>query len=95
MLQWWANELGVGVNVGDLLQLESSKRAMFRNFSMPMAAATIQKGGTLTQEEQGLVEAYDGGRLERRLQNLLSQKTPPYRGVAASVIDLQRCRRWW
>ena len=47
-----------------------------------------------TQEEQDLVEAYDGGRLERELQNLVSQKIPIYRGVAASVSDLQTCKRW-
>ena len=48
----------------------------------------------LTQQEQGLVEAYDDGRLERRLQNLVSQKTPLYSGVAASVSDLQKGQRW-
>jgi len=48
----------------------------------------------LTQEEQDLVEAYDYGRLERRLQNLVSQKIPLYRGVAASVSDLQKGQRW-
>ena len=47
-----------------------------------------------TQEEQDLAEAYDGGRLERELQNLVSQKTPIYRGVAASLSDLQKGNRW-
>ena len=48
----------------------------------------------LIQEEQYIVEAYDGGRLDRELQNLLSQKTPMYRGAAASVANLQRGQRW-
>ena len=33
----------------------------------------------LTQEEQSLVEAYDSGRLDRRMQNLISQQTPSYK----------------
>ena len=33
MLEWWAKELGVGVDVPDLLRLDGSKRAMYRNFS--------------------------------------------------------------
>ena len=33
----------------------------------------------LTQEEQCLVEAYDSGRLDRRMQNLISQQTPSYK----------------
>ena len=57
--------------------------------------AEIGLWDALTQEEQDLVEAYDGGRLERELQHLVSQKTPIYRGVGASVSDLQRCQRWW
>ena len=50
----------------------------------------------LTQEEQGLVIAYDDGRLDDELQNLVSQKTltPLYKGVAACVSDLQRGQRW-
>ena len=48
----------------------------------------------LIQEEQYIVEAYDGGRLDRELQNLLSQKIPMYRGAAASVANLQRGQRW-
>ena len=52
----------------------------------------------LTQEEQGLVIAYDDGRLERSLQNLMSQKAPQkplrYKGVAACVSDLQHGQRW-
>ena len=51
----------------------------------------------LTQEEQGLVIAYDDGRLERSLQNLMSQKAHQkplrYKGVAACVSDLQRWGR--
>ena len=35
MLEWWAKELGVGVDVPDLLRLDGSKRAMYRNFSEP------------------------------------------------------------
>ena len=50
----------------------------------------------LTQEEQGLVIAYNDGHLDEELQNLNSQKTltPPYKGVAACVSDLQRGQRW-
>ena len=50
----------------------------------------------LTQEEQGLVIAYDDGHLDEELQNLVSQKTltPLYKGVAACVSDLQRGQRW-
>ena len=52
----------------------------------------------LTQEEQGLVIAYDDGRLERSLQNLMSQKASqkhlPYKGVAACVAKLQKGQRW-
>ena len=33
MLEWWAKELGVGVDVADLLRLDGSKRAMCRNSS--------------------------------------------------------------
>ena len=33
MLEWWATELGVGVDVADLLRLDGSKRAMCRNSS--------------------------------------------------------------
>ena len=62
------------------------------------AKALFRKAGrglwnALTQEEQDLVQAYDGGRLEHELQNLVSQKIPIYRGVAASVSDLQTCQR--
>ena len=35
MLEWWATELGVGVDVANLLRLDGSKRAMYRNFSEP------------------------------------------------------------
>ena len=49
---------------------------------------------TLTQEEQGLVESFDAGKLQRRLQNLVDEKTPVYRGVGASVADLQKGKRW-
>ena len=35
MLEWWAKELGVGVDVADLLRLDGSKRAMYRHFSEP------------------------------------------------------------
>ena len=35
MLEWWATELGVGVDVAALLRLDGSKRAMYRNFSEP------------------------------------------------------------
>ena len=52
----------------------------------------------LTQEEQGLVIAHDDGRLERSLQNLMSQKALqkplPYKGVAACVANLQKGQRW-
>ena len=52
----------------------------------------------LTQEEQGMVIAYNDGRLERSLQNLRSQKASqkhlPYKGVAACVADLQKGQRW-
>ena len=46
------------------------------------------------QEEQGLVEAYDSGRLDRKVQNLMSQKTPLYKGVAASVSNENTGQRW-
>ena len=65
----------------------SKARALFRK-------AEIGLWDDLIQEEQDLVEAYDGGRLERELQHLVSQKTPVYRGVAASVSDLQKGQRW-
>ena len=68
-------------------QLLSSGRALSRK-------AESGLWDDLTQEEQGLVEAYDVGRLERRLQKFVSQKTPIYRGVAASVSDLQKGQRW-
>ena len=52
----------------------------------------------LTQEEQGLVIAYDDGRLDRSLQNLMSQKDPQkplrYKGGAACVSNLQHGQRW-
>ena len=35
--------------------------------------------------EQELVEEYDGGKLERSLQNLVNQRAPIYRGIGASV----------
>ena len=34
---------------------------------------------TFTQEEQSLVEAFDAGKLQRRLQNLVDEKTSVYR----------------
>ena len=45
------------------------------------AKALSKKGlwDDLTQEEQSLVEAYDSGRLDRRMQNLISQQTPSYK----------------
>ena len=49
---------------------------------------------TLTQEQQGLVEALDAGKLQRRLQNLVDEKTPVYRGVGASMVDLQKGNHW-
>ena len=48
----------------------------------------------LTQEEQGLVEAYGSGRLDRKVQNLMSLKTPLYKGVAASVSNENTGQRW-
>ena len=48
----------------------------------------------LSSEEQGMVKAYEGGCLERSLQNLLSQKSSTYRGVAACVSHLQKGQRW-
>ena len=45
------------------------------------AKALSKKGlwDDLTQEEQSLVEAYDSGRLDRRMQHLISQQTPVYK----------------
>ena len=45
------------------------------------AKALSKKGlwDDLTLEEQSLVEAYDSGRLDRRMQNLISQQTPVYK----------------
>lgn len=39
----------------------------------------------LTHDEQGLVEAWDAGKIERRLQNL----------AEASIGDLQKNKKWW
>ena len=39
----------------------------------------------LREWEQKLVEDYDTGRLERALQELVSERTPMYRGIGASV----------
>ena len=42
------------------------------------------------------MEAYDDGRLDEELQNLVSQKTPTalYNGVAASVSNLNKRQCW-
>ena len=48
----------------------------------------------LTQEEQGLVEAFDAGKLQRRLQNLVEEKIPVYKGVGASMVGLQKGKHW-
>ena len=50
---------------------------------------------TLIQEQQGLVEAFDVGKLERRLQNLIDEKSPVYRGVGVSLADLPKRKRWY
>ena len=49
---------------------------------------------TFTQEEQSLVEAFDAGKLHRRLQNLVEEKIPIYRGSSALVADLQKDDQW-
>ena len=59
-----------------------------RELSKAKALSTKRDDGLwhdLTEEEQGLVEALDAGRLERRLQNLVNEKIPVYRGVGAST----------
>ena len=48
----------------------------------------------LIQDEQGLVEALDARKLHRRLQNLVEEKTPVYKGVGASMVDLQKDKHW-
>ena len=52
--------------------------------------------GTLTDQERLLVKAYDDGRLDEELQNLVSQKPPTalYNGVAASVSNLNKRQCW-
>ena len=52
---------------------------------------------SLNKTEQQLVEAYDYGRLDKELQALMKQKTPPqerYKGVAASVAEQNTKQRW-
>ena len=46
--------------------------------------AEIGLWDALTQEEQDLVEAYDGGRLDRELQNLLPPLPWPIYSVASA-----------
>ena len=53
MLSYWAQELHV-VSSADFdacLGMSGTKRAMYRNFSTPMAVATIRKGSKLSMEE--------------------------------------------
>ena len=47
----------------------------------------------LTQDEQGLVEALDAGKLNRRLQNLVEEKTPVYRASSTSMEPAPPWRR--
>ena len=49
---------------------------------------------TLSAQERLLLEAYNDGRLDESLQNLLSQQTPLYKGVAASVSNLNQGQNW-
>ena len=51
MLSYWARELRVAVDFEAVLDLKEVKRAMYRQMSQPMAAATIQKGRFLNQQE--------------------------------------------
>ena len=46
----------------------------------------------LTQDKQCLVEAYDAGKLHRRLQNLVEEKTPVYRGSGTFMVDTNGLR---
>ena len=50
--------------------------------------------GSLTRDEQGLVDTFDAGKLHRRLQNLVEEKIPIYRGSSALVADLQKDDQW-
>ena len=47
----------------------------------------------LTLDEQCLVEAYDAGKLHRRLQNLVEKKTPVYRGSGTCMVDTNGLRQ--
>ena len=53
MLSYWAQELHVvsGADFDACLDLSGTKRAMYRNFSTPMAVATIRKGSKLSMDE--------------------------------------------
>ena len=53
------------------------------------------EGGSLTRDEQSLVDTFDAGKLHRRLQNLAEEKIPIYRGSSASMGDLQKDKKWW
>ena len=51
------------------------------------AKALSKKGlwDDLTQEEQSLVEAYDSGRLDRRMQNLISERREKHKPTATVI----------
>ena len=85
------------------LQLCTSQQIWQQNKQLAKAQQVTRKAkrcrwDDLTQEEQGLVIAYNDGRLDRSLQNLMSQKASqkhfPYKGVAACVAKLQKGQRW-
>ena len=55
------------------------------------------KWDDLDKTEQDLLEAYDTDKLNKKLRDLLSQKTPPekrYKGAAASVAEENTDQRW-
>ena len=55
------------------------------------------KWDDFTKTEQELLEAYDTKKLEKKLRDFMSQKTPPekrYKGAAASVAEENTDQRW-
>ena len=75
---------------------------MRRHLKKPLTPA-FEQAISLTRKRQSLTACLEQAiffdeeaeHLERELQHFVSQKTPVYRGVGASVSDLLRCQRWW
>lgn len=55
MLVCWCTRLNIGVDLEAIYQLRGHRRSLYRAMAVPLAEATIQKGGTLSSVEYQIV----------------------------------------